>query len=155
MCVYVCVHSTTLHATVVDVANPCSTKQWFFSDNWGKPTTTSTLFCSVKHQKWIQALLSLACDGIAVTGLWYARQESLPSCNCPPPSLLTTSIATCTYCKHIYTTTYKWALACFIVVPMCKLCCCCLLLQLVLMDAGARPPWPSATCAGGVLHSSN
>ena len=31
--VCVCVHSTTLHATVVDVANPCTTKQWFLSDN--------------------------------------------------------------------------------------------------------------------------
>ena len=29
----VMVHSRTLHSTVVDAANPCSTKQWFVSDN--------------------------------------------------------------------------------------------------------------------------
>ena len=34
-------------------------------------------------------------------------------------------------------------------------CCCCIPLQLAPMDAGAQSPWPSATCAGGVFHSSN
>ena len=40
VCVRMCVHSTTLHGTVVDVANLCTTKQWFFSD---KPTTFTYL----------------------------------------------------------------------------------------------------------------
>ena len=37
VCVYVCVcayiYSATLYANVVDVANSCTTKQWFLSDN--------------------------------------------------------------------------------------------------------------------------
>ena len=33
--------------------------------------------------------------------------------------------------------------------------CMCVPLQLVLIDAGVRSPWPSGTCTCGVFHSSN
>ena len=44
------VHSTTLHATMVNVANTCTTKQWFLSDNYGKPTTTFTLLLNIRSE---------------------------------------------------------------------------------------------------------
>ena len=44
------VHSATLHATMVDVANTCTTKQWFLSGNYGKPTTTFTLLLNIRSE---------------------------------------------------------------------------------------------------------
>ena len=43
--------------------------------------------------------------------------------------------------------TCTWALTCFLVVPMCKLCCCCIPLQLAMIDAGALQ---IALCGGGI-----